>query len=370
MSVANRSTTQFDSDQLIDLFIRIQYISYLITIIILSVIFQLLYLYLINNAVSSPRPSVNYLISDSSQNPQESAFQGQLPTPRDTILSLSSLPPNATWYQKLHAILISNSKVLIPTCYALVSAMIGSQSVVLSKSCSFLITESIDSNQQFNEPETYAFIISWCMSMMFWLYRMNAALRKFEGVFIIPILQVLWMLFSILSGGILFREFDGYHWYNYLGFVIGTMIIFYGVHKLSPKKNEGKQQEKPELLASINDTIKDNKESLPSSSSNINPNNVSLQIDEEAIDPKRVKERIGSLCDDAQSMNSLTTTSNYQPSINSLRNSQPDPRISEPENIRRDDSLTIPSNSLSLRTIHKFFASSQKLLSIELDTSL
>merc|ERR1719206_1460839 len=72
--------------------------------------------------------------------------------------------------------------------------------------------------------------------MMFWLYRMNNALRRFDGVFIIPVLQTSWMPFSILSGGILFREFEGYRWANYVGFVFGALIIFGGVYQLSPQK--------------------------------------------------------------------------------------------------------------------------------------
>merc|ERR1719384_954791 len=118
--------------------------------------------------------------------------------------------------------------------------MIGSQSVVLAKSSSFLITESIGSDSQFNDPVTYLFIASWVFTMIFWLYRMNDALRKYDGVFIIPVLQVLWMLFSVLSGGILFKEFDGYSWYNYIGFIVGTIIIFYGVYQLTPQKKYNK----------------------------------------------------------------------------------------------------------------------------------
>merc|ERR1719491_1606949 len=77
--------------------------------------------------------------------------------------------------------------------------------------------------------------------MVFWLYRMNQALRRYEGIFIIPVLQTSWMLFSILSGGILFREFEGYRWANYVGFAFGALIIFSGVYQLSPRKPSSAQ---------------------------------------------------------------------------------------------------------------------------------
>ena len=80
--------------------------------------------------------------------------------------------------------------------------MIGSQSVVLAKSSSFLITESIGGFPPINL--SLIFIVVWGVSMTFWLYRMNTAL-KYEGVFIIPFLRFYGCYF-ILSGGILFKE--------------------------------------------------------------------------------------------------------------------------------------------------------------------
>ena len=337
-------------------------------------------------------PEMSTLTSDASNdsnpqttslNPQPSGSidhsQGHIPTRRSRSgsVSLTRINPDSKWYHKLQSIAIAHSNILIPSCYAFISAMIGSQSVVLAKSSSFLITESIGSDQQFTQPVTYFFIIAWGVSMTFWLYRMNTALRKYEGVFIIPLLQVLWMLFSILSGGILFKEFDGYSWYNYFIFMIGTIIIFYGVYKLSPKKPDAntpkhKNQKEIELLQSNNNS----NESLQSASNtNSNdkrhtPSSVNIQINshsnsiEERIDPVKVRANLGNLRDNDDL---ISASSMNQPSINSLRNSGSDPAISEHENVERDstihDLVELAPDPLSLRTIHKFFTTSQKMLS-------
>ena len=169
--VANKSTFKYDSSQLINLFHRMQYVSYLIVIICLSLIFHSLYLYSIKYAL--PLSKVNHLI-----------FESDEQSIKPTKISQNENEHHSD--SKFHIFLTAqNSKVLIPTFYAFVSAMIGSQSVVLAKSSSFLLIGS-----QFDDPITYVFIISWCIAMIFWLYRMNHALRSYDGAFIIPILQV------------------------------------------------------------------------------------------------------------------------------------------------------------------------------------
>ena len=200
VTVANKSTHKFDSSQLISLFVRSQYISYLVSILCLSGIFQLLFLYL----QSLNKSSLSCL--DEECIPQNSPVeQPECPTKRGSPFneklsrksSLTFLIPADIPDNKMNAFLKSKSSLLIPTCYALISAMIGSQSVVLAKSSSFVIVESIESDSQFDDAPTYLFIGSWAVAMTFWLYRMNNALRLYEGVFIIPVLQVLWMLFRL-----------------------------------------------------------------------------------------------------------------------------------------------------------------------------
>ena len=340
--VANKATFKYDSSELINLFRRMQYLSYLITIICLSIIFHLLYLYSTKHNGAIPIQNTNHVILSDSEQPQQPTKRARSSQAQFIDEDESSSDAN---HSKFHLFLTSEkSKILIPSFYALVSAMIGSQSVVLAKSSSLLITESVESDSQFDDPITYVFLVSWGVAMLFWLYRMNYALRSYNGAFIIPIFQVLWMLFSMLSGGILFREFDGYRWYNYVGLIVAAIVIFCGVYQLSPHENE---QEVLNTLAS------NSRESIIRSASLASSANISLCIGDAAdpmpkrdefIDPNKVVEIFNNLRDDEDLKSSLVPTP-------------------QNEEVVRSSTLDLPANSRSLRTLQRFFETSGRMLS-------
>ena len=204
---------------------------------------------------------------------------------------------------------------------------------------------------------------------------------------------------SILSGGILFREFDGYQWWNYIVFMAGTVIIFFGVYQLSPR-DSSRNQLNAELVQL------DSVEALPSSNgsvqnehrTNMDDNHFPHEMDtnltlspedierltlhgisrsqseqntSEPVDLPRIRENI-------MELESLTDgdQSSYAPSrsVYSLRNSGPDPEITEIHNRRPEMSINtslappptpvLQHSSLSLRAIHKIFATSGRMLSI------
>ena len=140
---------------------------------------------------------------------------------------------------------------LLPFSYAAISAIIGTQSVLLAKSSSELVRTTLGGNNQFTSPFTYFILMAWITSMVFWLYRMNAALRKFDGVFIIPVLQVVWTLFSIIGGGVYFREFSKFDRKDTALFTLGVLVVIFGVYLLAPQTpraaeedEEGEQEER------------------------------------------------------------------------------------------------------------------------------
>ena len=68
---------------------------------------------------------------------------------------------------------------------------------------------------------------------------MNSALRKYDAMFIIPVLQALWLLFGVLGGGIFFKEFDSLTSLQFFFFSLGVLILLIGVSILSPKVTSG-----------------------------------------------------------------------------------------------------------------------------------
>jgi len=138
---------------------------------------------------------------------------------------------------------------LLPFSYAAISAIIGTQSVLLAKSTSELLRTSAQGNQQFSSYFTYVIIVAWAASMVFWLYRMDTALRKFDGPFIVPVLQVVWTLFSIIGGGIYFQEFNRMPGIGITFFTIGVLIVISGVYLLAPQPQPGETGTRGMVLA-------------------------------------------------------------------------------------------------------------------------
>jgi hypothetical protein len=131
-----------------------------------------------------------------------------------------------------------NSDYVLPITYATFSALFGTFSVVLAKILSELLTLQLE----FGVPIfygadawfTYVTLIAWITFAGIWLYRMNEALGLYDPLFIIPLLQVNFILFAIISGGIYFKEFSYFGPVNVIGFCLGVILLILGIFLLSP----------------------------------------------------------------------------------------------------------------------------------------
>ena len=204
--LSNLSTySQLTVDQIVDLFKSKGNMIYLICVISISIIIQCIYYYLKRKEESMNNNNGN------DNNKNGLLFQEE----NDTELNLF--------------LFTTKSKLIMSICYALISTMIGTQSAVFSKCIALILTQLDFKNFMF-----YLLIILWICSMLFWLYRMNKSLYLYKSVFIIPLLQVLWMIFSIISTGLFFKEINKYKWYDLIAFIISIIIVSCGVYFLSP----------------------------------------------------------------------------------------------------------------------------------------
>eukprot|EP01095_Lingulamoeba_sp_RSL-Kostka_P006011 TRINITY_DN1846_c0_g1_i3.p1 TRINITY_DN1846_c0_g1~~TRINITY_DN1846_c0_g1_i3.p1 ORF type:complete len:287 (-),score=38.69 TRINITY_DN1846_c0_g1_i3:642-1502(-) len=89
----------------------------------------------------------------------------------------------------------------LPFAYAAISALIGTISVSIGKAISGFFKLWIDGvANYFNTFWPYLFLLFAILTTIFWLYRMNVALKLYDAMFIIPVLQALWLLFGVLAG--------------------------------------------------------------------------------------------------------------------------------------------------------------------------
>lgn len=130
---------------------------------------------------------------------------------------------------------LPQSNLIRPVTYSIVSATIGTQSVLQSKCLAELIKASFEDENQLTHWFFYVILAAFLVGLSFWLYRMNAALKKFDGLIIIPLLQVFWTTSAILQGGVYFQEFQKFTALQTFGFCGGVAIVFIGVYFLTPE---------------------------------------------------------------------------------------------------------------------------------------
>lgn len=101
------------------------------------------------------------------------------------------------------------SKIVRPITYSIVSATIGTQSVLQSKCVAELLRTSVESGDPEDRVLHSRFFFVVCglflAGLAFWLYRLNNALKLFDGLVIIPIIQVFWTLSAVVQGGFYFH---------------------------------------------------------------------------------------------------------------------------------------------------------------------
>lgn len=70
----------------------------------------------------------------------------------------------------------------------------------------------------------------------FWMTRLNRGLRLFPSTFIVPMMQAMWTVLSILNGGIYFKEFENFDTQRTVTFFSGVLIVLLSVLSLASGK--------------------------------------------------------------------------------------------------------------------------------------
>ncbi|GAX78098.1 hypothetical protein CEUSTIGMA_g5540.t1 [Chlamydomonas eustigma] len=130
---------------------------------------------------------------------------------------------------------------IMPVAYSVFAALLGTQSVLFSKSLSVLLRMTVQGDNQFNNWYTWVTLICFFISAGFWVTRLNKGLRMFPAMIIVPLLQICWTLFSIVSGLLYFEEYRSFNTLRACMFALGVTVVFVGVYLLtrSGQKKKG-----------------------------------------------------------------------------------------------------------------------------------
>lgn len=117
----------------------------------------------------------------------------------------------------------------LPICYALFSAIIGTQSVLYGKSMSLLLRTSMSGNSQAGCWYTWIVVLLFLLTAAFWMIRFNKALKLFPVSIIMPVLQVGWIILSMISGSLYYKEMSAMSTLQKVMFGVGTAVLVAGV---------------------------------------------------------------------------------------------------------------------------------------------
>jgi len=140
--------------------------------------------------------------------------------------------------------------------FSAMSAMLGTQSLILGKTMSYMLKLSFQGYIVFFRPfNAFNVLFAVCIagflavSAYFWMWRMRMSLQLFETMFIIPLNQCMWILFSVVGGGIYFEEFNQMKFIGGLRLIYAMCFILMGVFLLCPSSLENRNSKNiPEKL--------------------------------------------------------------------------------------------------------------------------
>jgi hypothetical protein len=117
----------------------------------------------------------------------------------------------------------------LPVCYALFSSIIGTQSVLFGKSVSMLLRTTLNGTSQLGYWYFWVSLLLFGLFACFWLTRFSKAMALFPIIIMVPVLQVVWMVFSITTGGIFYREFQAMSALQIGMFCTGVVLLMAGI---------------------------------------------------------------------------------------------------------------------------------------------
>jgi hypothetical protein len=132
-------------------------------------------------------------------------------------------------------VLLWNHTFIEPFCFSVASALVGTEAVKFSKCMAILINVTLEGTKnEFGYFFIYLNLVIWLFLVAYWLNRLDMGLKLYPPLFIIPVMQVFFVFFAILCGGLYFREFVHFSPIQFVGFCAGVTLILSGVYGLAP----------------------------------------------------------------------------------------------------------------------------------------
>jgi hypothetical protein len=139
---------------------------------------------------------------------------------------------------------------LLRFSYPGLAGSIGGFTAAYAKASIELIKTSILGDNQFTHIGTYFIIFVMGGSVCLQIKFLNAGLKRYETMYIVPVYQVFWIISGILAGMFYFHEVEGLSEKEVRLFSLGVGISITGII-LHSKRNSHQDNEKPDVLTDI-----------------------------------------------------------------------------------------------------------------------
>jgi hypothetical protein len=146
--------------------------------------------------------------------------------------------------------------VVLAALYVAAGSLIGAQSVVAGKVLTLELADAIvnhDLSRLLNLRPVAVFSM-WLVTVLFWIVHLNRALRIFRGAFVITLAQVAWIVATLISSGVVFREFA--HMSSGQLDLIGVsgLVLIVGIGFLCPERKSSEMLESSKKIPCLRST--------------------------------------------------------------------------------------------------------------------
>lgn len=126
------------------------------------------------------------------------------------------------------------SHVLLPWFYIARAALPSSYAIIAAKTLASLLRLCNSGRNVFHSVLLWISLGLWVGGTVFWMRRMNTALRRFDSAFAIPLCQVNWSFFTVIGGGVFYHEFEHFTRRQMILFSLGSIANLSGAILLRP----------------------------------------------------------------------------------------------------------------------------------------
>lgn len=122
--------------------------------------------------------------------------------------------------------------------YASLSGCVGACSVLYCKCIVELMSNTSAGDSMFQYYQSYLIIAAMFLCIFSQIYYLNSGLRRFDSAFMVPVFQSFWIVFSVASGLVFFKEYHEMSWMEIGFFGLGVLVTIVGVLILSKRAIE------------------------------------------------------------------------------------------------------------------------------------